>query len=555
MEPVESVESGGSVACSRCAGPLDPVVPGWCPACRRAERVGAGPLLAWLVPGAEPVAATDEWHDPDPLHWPGYDDLRARARQDTGADESVTVVRGEIAGTEAVVVAWDFGFLGGSMGTIAGRRIAGAYDAARQAALPVVLLPSTGGARMQEGMASLVQMAATSAAAAAHAEAGLLQIAALRDPSTGGVFASHANLADIVLAEPGATIGFAGPRVAEAVTHGPLPSGSHTAQGAHAAGLVDAVVARPDLPGALGPLLAWGAAARAASVATQPGSTHDTPHAPATTEATTAPDTPDAGDAPAQPGPPGDPWQEVQRARAADRPRAPAFLAHGSVEVAGHLRGDRAGGVDAAITVACATWADRPVVVLAMDPAGGAIGPAGYRTARRGMDVAARLGVPVVTLVDTPGADPSAGAEAGGIAHEIAATMHHLMTLPVPAVCLVVGEGGSGGALALATGDRLLLQEHAIFSVIAPEGAAAILHRDRERAPEVAALLDPTAHRLHELGIADEVVPEPAGAAGAAVDIGVAAVTRHLAELADPDRGALVDWGAARCARWRDPLP
>lgn len=534
-------------------------MPGWCPACRRAERVGAGALLAWLVPGAEPVAATDEWHDPDPLHWPGYDDLRARARQDTGADESVTVVRGEVAGTEAVVVAWDFGFLGGSMGTIAGRRIARAYDVARRAALPVLLLPSTGGARMQEGMASLVQMAATSAAAAAHAEAGLLQVAVLRDPTTGGVFASHANLADVVLAEHGATIGFAGPRVAEAVTDGPLPSGSHTAQGAHAAGLVDAVVPRPDLPGVIGPLLAWGAAARASSVtATEPGRT---PHAPATPEAAATPDapdtpdTPDAGGATAEPGPLGDPWEEVQRARAEDRPRAPAFLTHGSVQVAGHLRGDRAGGVDQAITVVCATWASRPVVVLAMDPGGGAIGPAGYRTARRGMDVAARLGVPIVTLVDTPGADPSAGAEAGGIAHEIATTMRHLLTLPVPVVCLVVGEGGSGGALALATGDRLLLQEHAIFSVIAPEGAAAILHRDRDRAPEVAALLDPTAHRLHQLGIADEVVAEPAEPAGAAVDTAVAAVTRHLAELADPDQDALVDRGAVRCARWRDPLP
>ena len=150
--------------------------------------------------------------------------------------------------------------------------------------------------------------------------------------------------------------------------------------------------------------------------------------------------------------------------------------------------------------------------------------------------------MPVVTLVDTPGADASAASEAGGIAHHIARTFQRLLTVPTPVVALVVGEGGSGGALALAVGDRLLIQEHAMFSVIAPEGAAAILHRDSSRAPEVAALLDPTAQRLHALGIADEVVPEPAGAEAAAA---WAAVARHLDELADR-----FDVGA-RIERWR----
>lgn len=534
--------------CSRCEGPLDPVVPGWCAACRRAERVGAADLLGWLVPDGDVLVGTDEWHDPDPLQWPGYDEQRSRARRDTGADESVAVARGEVAGTDAVVVAWDFGFLGGSMGSVAGQRIAGAYDTARQAGLPVLLLPATGGARMQEGMASLVQMAATSAAAAAHAEAGLLQVAVLRDPTTGGVFASHANLADVVFAEPGATIGFAGPRVAEAVTDGPLPSGSHTARGAHAAGLVDAVVARPDLPDALGPLLAWGAAVTA-TVDGAPAGMTGTADGPAGIG-------PDAATAPAPapdhaPEPPDDPWEQVQRARAGNRHRAPAFLADDRVTVAARLRGDRAGGVDGAITVACATWAGRPVVLLAMDPGGGAIGPAGYRTAWRGLELATRLGVPVVTLVDTAGADPSASAEAGGIGHHIAATLRRMLSVPVPVVSLVVGEGGSGGALALATGDRLLVQEHAIFTVIAPEGAAAILHRDRDRAPEVAQLLDPTAHRLHALGIADQVVPEPAGAE---VATAVAAVARHLDELATDPTPAVGGLAGPRRARWRHPL-
>jgi acetyl-CoA carboxylase alpha subunit len=176
---------------------------------------------------------------------------------------------------------------------------------------------------------------------------------------------------------------------------------------------------------------------------------------------------------------------------------------------------------------------------------GGRVTPGGYRKTWRGLALAERLAIPVVTLIDTPGADASAASEAGGIAHHIARTFREVLTVRVPVVSLVIGEGGSGGALALAVGDRLLMQEHAIFSVIAPEGAAAILHRDRDRAPEVAALLDPTARRLHEFGIADEVVPEPAGGQVAA---GWAAVTRHLDALsgADPDR--LV---ATRQDRWR----
>ena len=526
-------ETGTDVDCSRCGAALDATVPGWCPSCRRAERVGAADLLAWLVPGATPVPVTDEWHDPDPLAWPGYDEARSRARAASGADEAVTVVRGRVAGEEAVVVAWDFGFLGGSMGSVAGQRIAGAYDTAAAAGLPVVLLPSTGGARMQEGMASLAQMAATTAAATAHRH---LQVAVLLDPTTGGVFASHANLADVVLAEAGATIGFAGPRVAEAMTDGPLPSGSHTAPGARAAGLVDAVVPRPELPGALGDLLAF----HRVAVDAAPPPTTAGDRSWSVDDRSTAVEAHDDTD----------PWGEVQRARAADRPRAPAVLAAAGVRVHGRLSGDRAGGTDPALEVVLADWRGTPAVVLAMDPRQGAIGPTGFRTAMRGIDVATRLGVPLISLVDTPGADASASAEAGGIAHHIAATMQRLLTAPVPTVAVVVGEGGSGGALALAVCDRLLLQEHAVFTVIAPEGAAAILHHDRDRAPEVAALLDPTARRLHALGLADGVVAEPDDPDAAVAHV-VAAVAAALAALADEPTDERV---ARRRARWRQPL-
>ncbi|MFT6804498.1 MAG: acetyl-CoA carboxylase beta subunit, partial [Nitriliruptoraceae bacterium] len=164
------------MSCERCDGPLDEVVPGWCPVCRVASQVGAHALLDWLLPDEssntdpDTDTNTNTDTDPDPLRWPGYDDARAGARTRTGAYESVTVRTGALRGTDLllVAVAWDFGFLGGSMGSAAGARIAAAYDAATAARLPIVLLTATGGARMQEGMASLVQMASTTAAQAAH---------------------------------------------------------------------------------------------------------------------------------------------------------------------------------------------------------------------------------------------------------------------------------------------------------------------------------------------------------------------------------------------------
>ena len=459
----------------------------------------------------------------DPLGWPGYRERLAEVRESTGTDESVVVARGRVAGTatEVVVAAWEFGFLGGSLGTVAGQRVAAAFDHARETGLPTVLLPSTGGSRMQEGMAALTQMAATSVAARRHADAGLLQVAYLRDPTTGGVFASHINLADVILAEPEATIGFAGPRVAEAMTGGPLPDASHTARGAEGAGLVDGVVALDDLPARLTALVSW------------PGTADPAPPPSADGERT----------------PPGDAWEQVRRARAPGRARAGAFLA--ATEVAAELHGDRSGEDDPTVRVALTRLHGRPLVIVAMDreAAEGRISPAGYRKAWRGIDLADRIDVPLLTLVDTPGADASASSEAGGIASHIARTFSRLLAVRVPTVTLVIGEGGSGGALALSVTDRLLIQEHAVFSVIAPEGAAAILHRDADRAPDVAGHLRLTAGDLADLGLADTVVPEPAGAEVAA---GLGAVAAALDALAGADADERL---AARLDRWRDPVP
>lgn len=507
-----------SAECSVCGKALDETVPGWCPSCGHHERVPARTLLWWLIDG--PAFPQFSSHRPDPLHWPGYAAARQSAEAATDQDESVVVARGRVKDSrvEAVFVAWEFGFLGGSMSSEAGARIAAAFDVARSHHIPIVLLPSTGGARMQEGMASLVQMATTTVAARQHAKDGLLQVTILRDPTTGGVFASHANLTDVVLAEPGATIGFAGPRVAAAMTGGPLPEGSHTSEGARAAGLVDAVIGRPKLPAALTTILSWPDGRLKRPI----------PSVPSTL-----------------PGPTEDAWQEVQRARAPDRARTPDYL--GAMDGGFELRGDRAGGDDPALRAVMAKVHGRPVMVLGLDRTRneGRITPAGYRKAWRALRIADRLGIPVLTLVDTPGADASAASEAGGIANHIARTFAAMLATRSPIVSLVIGEGGSGGALSLTVGDRVLIQEHAVFSVIAPEGAAAILYRDAERAPDVAKLLRPTAHSLWELNLADEIVGEPEGHE---VEAALATVARHLDELGDQAWPARQ---AHRRERWR----
>lgn len=437
------------------------------------------------------------WWDPptlgaDPLGFPGYrDQLDAQA----GAE---SVVTGRTA--HYAFVAGDFDVFGGSMGAVHGDRVVAAYDRARAETLPLVVLAASGGARMQEGMVALVQMARTAAAAQRHADAGLLQVAILRSPTTGGVFASYAALAAIKAARAGATIGFAGPRVAEEMLGAPLPAGSHTAASAYAAGLVDAVLEAHEEAGFIERVLGL----RDEAVP---------PRRPVPTGAITAP----AGDAPAgderaghEPDEPVDPagplsaWAVVRAARQASRPTGIDW-AHALCASWTELA-----GTDPTVRAGLVTFEGRRAVMVATDrfAADGRPGPAGFRLARRAARLAGRLGLALITLVDTPGADPGAASEAGGIAAEIAQTFALLAGLPVPVVSCCVGEGGSGGALALAFADRLLVQERAFFSVIAPEAAAVILHRDAARAPELAGALALRGADLVRLGVADAVVGE-----------------------------------------------
>ena len=376
-----------------------------------------------------------------------------------------------------------FDVLGGSMGAAHGEKVVRAYRRAVEARLPMVVLSASGGARMQEGMVSLIQMARTAGAARDHADAGLLSLAIHRGPTTGGVLASYASLVDVSAARPGAVIGFTGPRVVELTTGERLPASSHTAESAYEHGLVDALVTEDEEAAWIDVVLGLNGRA-----ATLPSVVADV-------------------------DPVEGPWDEVQRARARRRYTGREWadlLCTSWVE----LR-----GIDPTLTAGVAVIDGRRVIAIAADRRAddGRHRPAGYRLARRAIALAGRLRLPLLTLVDTAGADPGAGAEAEGIAREIALTFAALDGLGAPSVSVCVGEGGSGGALALAYADRLLILEHAIFSVIAPEGAAAILERDAAKAPELAARLRLTSTDLLDLGIVDEVVREDSDSLGRAL--------------------------------------
>jgi acetyl-CoA carboxylase carboxyl transferase beta subunit/acetyl-CoA carboxylase carboxyl transferase alpha subunit len=445
----------------------------------------------------------------DPLGFPGYPEQLRAAREKTGCTESVLVAEGTIGGASTIVISFEFSFLGGSMGVAAGERICRAFERAAERRIPVVALTASGGARMQEGMLALAQMPATLVARAKLAAAHQAFVCYLRNPTTGGVYASFASSADLLWAGPGATIGFAGPRVAETVTGEPLPEGSHTAESAYDACLVDELVEPDALRARIGALTS--SAGSAEQLAPD-----ETVHRSL------------------------DPWARVELARLGGRPTGSDF-----VDVVYPFR---RGGCDESIIAGIAKVGSRSVVVIAQNRRNGhgRTMPAGFRRARRAIAIAERLGLPIVTFIDTPGADPSAPSEGAGVAHEISATFAALLAARVPTMCVVVGEGGSGGALALAACDRILILENAIFSVIAPEGAAAILRRSD--IATIAGDLKLTASDLRDLGIADHVLPEPAGGAhedpAAARRIVEAAIRSFLQEEVRPPT-------TRRLERWR----
>jgi acetyl-CoA carboxylase carboxyl transferase subunit beta len=428
----------------------------------------------------------------DPLGFEGYREELGLARARSAHNESCIWGWADIDGVQCALVVLDFTFLGGSMGVAAGEKIARAFDAARRRKLPIVTVCATGGARMQEGMVALAQMAKTVEARRGHANAGLVHVSVLSSPTTGGVYASFASLADVVIAEPGATIGFAGPRVVEELTGTRPPADSHKAEFAYEHGLVDAIVPRAEQPLVLGRILRSTSPRRATS-----SGRHPTRVTPSPTVERTA-------------------WERLQLARDPDRPKARGLLV-ALLDDAFELRGDRTGAPDDEHVVVRTggLWGtSHNVVAVGQDAgAGGRIRPEGFRKAIRGVELAGRIGLPVLTIIDTRGADPLPASEGGGIAVSIARTLQAMLDCPTPTLAVVTGEGGSGGALAMAVADCVLALENTVFSVIAPEGAASILHLDPSDAPGLAERMRITPHELVELGFVDGIVPEPPGGA------------------------------------------
>ncbi|WP_344530136.1 carboxyl transferase domain-containing protein [Streptomyces albiaxialis] len=433
-----------------------------------------------------------------PLGWGGYDAARARARDRTGESESVLCGTGKAGSVEAVLISFEFGYLGGSLGERTGDRIEAAHARAREQGLPVVTLVATGGSRMQEGMRALTQLQRVARQTALTRRAGLPQLALVRDPATGGGWATLAAGADVVLGLPGAQAGFAGSRVRPR----DADPGAYTVEGQHAAGHLDQIVpedeAGPAVARWLGLLTDGGNGTRGEAPPEpepepEPGPAPEP--APVPYALTSAP-------------PPESGTEAVSRARSRDRPRAAAYLDAYFAERE-EISGDRAGGVDPGMRCGFGRHRGRTVAYAAQ--CGTATLPSGYRTAARLIRLADRLGLPVLTLIDTPGAANDAEAERAGAGPAIADVFAAVAEAAVPVTSLLIGEGGSGGALALAAPGALWVTPDSYFSVIAPEMAAAILKRGPERVPETAEELRLRPQDAVGLGVARGIAPRAPG--------------------------------------------
>src|SRR5487761_173503 len=451
----------------------------------------------------------------DPLKFADRKSYRERlkqARHESGVREAVTTGVARVTGQRTMLIIFDFDFLGGTMGSVVGEKIARAFEAATKSRIPVVSVTASGGARVQEGMLSLMQMAKVAAAVSLHHREGLAFISVLTDPTFGGVTASFASLGDVLIAEPGAQIGFTGPRVIEQTTGFAPPEGSHQAETLLREGFIDLVSPREDLREGLGYLV-----------------THLRPEKSEKTEPEKMERTRKATKLPA--------WTEVNLARHPERPTAQQLCALITSQFL-ELHGDRQRGDDAALIGGLAELDGETVMMIAQQrssasdardvPHRGMTYPEGYRKSLRLMHLAAKFKIPVITLVECPAVPVGYESEQRGIAQALASNLAGMASLPAPIISVIIGEGGSGGALALAIGDRVLMLEHAVYSVISPEGAAAIIYRDAAKAKILAEKLRLTAHDLLSLGIIDEVVPEPEGGAHLDPAATAAAMKSHI---------------------------
>ncbi|MEZ0356743.1 carboxyl transferase domain-containing protein [Mycobacterium sp. SA01] len=482
-------------------------------------RIGAAELRdAALDPGS-----FRSW-DSAPLDV-GADDAYAaeleQARTKSGFDEAVLTGEGTIYGRRVAVVACEFDFLAGSIGVAAAERVTAAIERATAEKLPLLASPSSGGTRMQEGTVAFLQMVKIAAAVTAHKRAHLPYLVYLRHPTTGGVFASWGSLGHITAAQPGALIGFLGPRVYEQLYGEPFPAGVQTAENLLRHGVIDAVVGIE----ALRPTLN-----RALKVITDaPGSS------PAALPDEPIPDVPA--------------WESVVASRRPDRPGVSWLLREGATDRV-LLSGTHG---DAATTaLALARFGDQPAVVVGQQRVvGGVVGPAALREARRGMALAAGLRLPLVLVIDTAGPALSAEAEQDGLAGEIARCLSDLVMLDTPTVSVLLGQGSGGPALAMVPADRVLAAQHGWLAPLPPEGASAIVFRDTDHAPELAAAQGVRSLDLLRNGIVDAIVPEHPDAADEPVEFARRLSVAIAREIHDLRETPAEQRYAARLARYR----
>jgi acyl-CoA carboxylase subunit beta len=451
----------------------------------------------------------------------------AAAAERAGTDESIVTGEGRIGGHRVAAVVGEFGFLAGSIGRAAAERIVRAFERATEERIPLFAAPTSGGTRMQEGTPAFVTMVKITAAVGAFKAARLPYITYLRHPTTGGVFASWGSLGHITVGEPGATIGFLGARVYEALYGQAFPEGVQTAENLWENGLLDAVLAVDELREIAIRFLSLVLAPR------EPPPVEDVP-------LEQLPDVPA--------------WESITRSRHPDRPGVRAILRHGAEDVI-PLFGTGAGEWDRSLLLALARFEGVPCVVLGQDRQAGAahrpLGPSGLRVARRGMRLAQELGIPLVSLIDTAGAALSKQAEEGGMAGEIARSLAELIALPEPTVCVLLGQGTGGGAIALMPADRVICAQHSWLSPLPPEGASAILYRTPDRAAEIADRQRVRSLDLLSAGIVDRIVAERPDAALEPVEFSrrmAQAIAHELTRLVRMDPGARL---AARRGRYR----
>ncbi|MGH3362346.1 MAG: carboxyl transferase domain-containing protein [Nocardioides sp.] len=441
------------------------------------------------------VLDEDSWHSWDTPPVRGeiseeYAGQLAAAAEKSGVDESVITGEGRMRGRRVAVLMGEFGFLAGSIGRASADRLIAGIERATAEGLPLLAGPISGGTRMQEGTPAFVQMVRISKAVATHKAAGLPYLVYLRHPTTGGVMASWGSLGHVTVAEPGALVGFLGPRVYEALYNRSFPDDVQTAENLYARGIIDAVLAPDEIADVLDRALNVLLAPRE-GIPPVAGPPHD--------------EIPDV-----------DTWDAVTRSRRPDRPGVRRLLRYAATDVV-PLNGTGQGEADPGLLIALARFGRAPCVFLGQDRRGQTpdhpMGPEALREARRGMHLASELGLPLVTVIDTQGAALSPDAENGGLAGEIARCLAELVTLDAPTLCLMLGEGNGGGALALLPADRVVAAQHAWLSPLPPEGASAIVHRDLDHAPEMARAQKVRALDLHALGIVDRIVAEHPDAA------------------------------------------